>query len=452
MIRLLWLAALALAPAGDDRAALEAKVDALVQPLLDAGLLPGLALGVRCDGEQLVKGYGRFGPDDARVPDGRTVYEIGSISKVFTSLLLADAVERGLAEFDTPVADLLPPEVEVPEFEGQPIRLWHLATHTSGLPRMPVNFAPKDPRNPYADYGAEALQGGLFDILITRAPGAQYDYSNLGAGLLGHALVLRTGSGSYDALLQERIAVPLGLMDTGVVLSDEGKRRLAPPFDADQEPNWSWDLDALAGAGAIRSTVEDLLRFAAVELEPAETPLSAAIAASQEQRHSFGAGRGGMALGWHVQGDGRTLWHNGQTGGYHGFLSIQLDDGVAVAILTNCADGTIDELGRRIGQLALGAEVPPLPLPAYVAVAETALERLVGRYDLGPLIGFDVTRKGARLYVQLTGQPRIRLWPLSETRFAIRVVDASIDFELDGDRAVALVLHQDGKDQKARKR
>ncbi|MGC1520781.1 MAG: serine hydrolase, partial [Steroidobacteraceae bacterium] len=148
--------------------------------------------------------YGSLEKADKRPLDGDTVFEIGSITKVFTSLLLADMVQRGEVKLDDPIAKYLPASAKVPERNGHSITLVDLATHTSALPRMPANFRPKDPANPYADYTDEQLYAFLSSYELIRDVGAKYEYSNLGFGLLGQGLAHRAGT-DYETLVETRI-------------------------------------------------------------------------------------------------------------------------------------------------------------------------------------------------------------------------------------------------------
>ena len=152
-----------------------------------------------------VVAYGSLNQGDPRPLNGDTIFEIGSVTKVFTSLLLADMVQRGEVALADPVAKYLPADVKVPERGGRVITLVDLSTHTSGLPRMPSNFHPKDPANPYADYTVEQLYQFLSSYQLTRDIGSQFEYSNLGGGLLGQALARRAGM-DYEALVRSRIA------------------------------------------------------------------------------------------------------------------------------------------------------------------------------------------------------------------------------------------------------
>jgi serine-type D-Ala-D-Ala carboxypeptidase/endopeptidase len=247
------------------------------------------------------------------------VFEIGSITKVFTSLLLADAVGRREVSLSDPIAKYLPADVRVPERGGRTIMLQDLATHTSGLPRLPDNMKPRDAANPYADYSAAKLYEFISTYQLTRDVGAQYEYSNIGAGLLGYLLAARAGM-DYEALVRARITGPLGMRRTAIALSPEMKAHMAVGHSPLLEPVSNWDLPTLAGAGALRSTANDLLTFLAAALGYADTPLASALAAMTAVRRPTGTQGLEIALGWHVLtgAEREIVWHNGGTGGLRG--------------------------------------------------------------------------------------------------------------------------------------
>ncbi len=248
---------------------------------------------------------------------------------------------------DDPIASLLPDTLALPA-EEPPLHLRHLVTHTSGLPRIPDGFRPANPQNPYADYDVPKLYSYLEGYVLNSPPGERYAYSNLGVGLLGHLLCRARALPNYEELLVSRVCRPLGLSDTRVVPEDAARARLAAASGPNNVPLCAWDLDALAGAGAIRSTTGDLLRFAAAEIDPDATPLRRALRRSHERLFSLGADGSAVAYGWHVGKGGRTLWHNGQTGGFHALLLIAPAERAAVAILASSASGKIDEIGTKI--------------------------------------------------------------------------------------------------------
>ena len=186
----------------------------------------GVVAGVISADGRVVVGYGRLSADDPAQPDGDTVFEIGSITKVFTSTLLADLVSREELGLDTPVQSLLGDEARMPARNGAEITLGHLATHSSGLPRLPDNFDPENPANPYADYTVEDLNAFLSSHELDRDIGDTVEYSNVGYRLLGHTLALREGT-DFETLIAERILEPLQMPDTAVELTPALRERLA---------------------------------------------------------------------------------------------------------------------------------------------------------------------------------------------------------------------------------
>jgi CubicO group peptidase (beta-lactamase class C family) len=433
------------AAAAADRIAAEVR-DQVVRRVENEEIV-GVVVGVVDEEGTSYFGHGRLLAGGERTPDERTVFEIGSITKAFTGVLLAEMAERGQVGLDDPVARLLPPGGRVPSWEGRQITLRDLASHRSGLPRLPGNLAPKDLANPYADYAAEKMLGFLRQYELGRPIGAAYEYSNLGAGLLGYALARRAGT-TYEGLVVERLARPLGLDDTRITLSAEQRSRLAGGH-ADGRPVPNWDLDALAGAGALRSTASDMLRFLAANLGLMETPLAAALAASRQDPVETGQEQVAVALGWHVRAgfDREIVWHNGGTGGYRAFCGFDPAARRGVVVLSNSTSGVVDAIGLHL--LEPRYELPPVR--QTVAVDEAALADYAGYYELAPGVRFHVTTEEGRLFAQLTGQDRYPVFPESETEFFYKVVEARLTFVRGQDGAVDhLVLHQNG-DRKARR-
>ncbi len=243
----------------------------------------GIVVGVIGPDGRRVIAYGHLEKGDPRPLNGDTIFEIGSATKVFTSLLLAYMVQRSEVGLDDPVAKYLPPGVKMPERNGRSITLIDLATHTSGLPRLPTNLMPKDPANPYADYSVEQLYQFLSTYQLTRDIGSQYEYSNLGGGLLGHVLARRARM-DYEALVRSRICDPLGMNSTRITLTPEMKARLAAGHNAALQSVENWDSPTLPGAGALRSTANDLLTFLAANLGYTKSPLAPAMAAMLKVR------------------------------------------------------------------------------------------------------------------------------------------------------------------------
>ncbi len=210
----------------------------------------GIVVGiVDAHGPRIIS-YGHAEGASGRAVDGDTVYEIGSITKVFTSVILADMVGHGEVKLDDPAAKFLPSSVKMPSRKGREITLVDLATHTSGLPSLPDNFSPANAQNPYADYTVAQLYEFLSSYKLTNDIGANYDYSNLGGGLLGHVLALRAGV-SYEALVEARICRPLGLTDTVITLTPELRARLAQGHDESRRAGGELGFADARGRGGI---------------------------------------------------------------------------------------------------------------------------------------------------------------------------------------------------------
>jgi serine-type D-Ala-D-Ala carboxypeptidase/endopeptidase len=311
----------------------------------------GVAVGVLRGGQTWIMGSGTADPAGPSPPAANTIFEIGSVTKVFTATLLAGMVEDGLLALDDSVQNYLPTGVELP-VRGRPITLADLATHTAGLPRLPHGFllpSVRHRRNPYAWFTVEDLYAGLPATRLRRAPGDRPRYSNLGYGLLGHVLALRAGR-DYEQLVRERICRPLELEDTRVSVPAAAYERFAQGHSRRGRPVPHWDLPVLAGAGALRSTVADLLAFLRLQLGEGQPPLvrAAALTHTPRSRH-----RGGLAvgLGWTrlllLGTEHELLFQNGGTGGFRSFAGFVPATHTAVVVLSNSAR-SVDALGFRL--------------------------------------------------------------------------------------------------------
>jgi len=275
--------------------------------------------------------------------DEHTIYEIGSISKVFTATLLAQQVLDGKLKLDDPVKKFLPDSVKVPSRNNVEITLGNLSDHTSSLPRMPTNFAPKNRGNPYADYTVAQLYSFLSGYTLTRDIGSAYEYSNLAQGLLGHILALNAGM-PYEELMIKTIGKPLGMKETKITFDSKMKKNLAIGYNQGKEVE-NWDLPTLAGAGAIRSSAFDMLKFLSANMGIMKSKLLPAMNMTHQVRHNK-AGDARVGLGWHiVKGkNGDVIWHNGGTGGYRTFAGFVKETGTGVVVMTNSTTGA-DDIG-----------------------------------------------------------------------------------------------------------
>ena len=328
--------------------------EAHLAPLVSRGEVPSLAWAVVRDEDIAAGGFGGAGP--------ATIFQVGSVTKVFTALLLADMAERGEVHLSDPAASYLPgqaplgsaPLGSAPLDSGQPgsghpglVTLADLATHTSGLPRLPRDLflsALLHPADPYARYPVARLVRAARRAMRAGSPGSPYAYSNFGFGLLGYLLGQAAGT-PYETLVTTRICVPLGLSDTTFAVPDprraaQGHRRGRPVPD--------WRMGALAGAGGLYSTAADLARFLRACLTTAPAALEPAIRATLTQRRPIPGGEIGLA--WHHarRGDRTIAWHNGMTGGFSAMVALDLERGLGVAALANTAGAPPSPLDRAV--------------------------------------------------------------------------------------------------------
>ncbi|HLH03549.1 MAG TPA: serine hydrolase domain-containing protein [Bryobacteraceae bacterium] len=331
----------------------------LAQALQTGALSPatggGVAIGVVQHGKRYVWSYGPVKED--------SIFEIGSITKTFTGLILAQMVEQKKVTLETPVRELLPANT-VPKPNGPEITLLDLATQHSGLPRMPDNFHPADPSNPYADYTAENLYEFIAKIGLARPSNASFGYSNLGLGLLGQALA-NCEHTTYPELLAHEVTGPLAMHDTVIKLSPELQQRFALGHDSTHHPAHAWDLDALAGAGAIRSSAGDMLTYLEAQLHPEKTPgtLPQSIPLTHQLRSDIGPGMK-IALVWLYNEKTGDYWHNGGTGGYSSFAYFNPREDTAAVVLFNTTvspeSSFADRLGEHIAERLAGRKAVSL--------------------------------------------------------------------------------------------
>ena len=277
-----------------------------------------------------------------------SLFEIGSITKTFTGILLADMVLRGEVALDDTVASYLPRGIILPVRNGKEITLRHLATHTSGLPSLPSNFAPADNSNPYADYTVAQMYAFLADYKLERDIGELAEYSNLGMGLLGHVLALKAGV-PYETLIKQRILKPLGMADTTITISADQKSFLTDGHDSEGNKTSHWDIPTFAGAGAIRSSGKDMMIYMAANMGLVQSALSPAIEMSHAFQHSFGQDGMEIGLAWIIakSSDGDILWHNGGTGGFRSYMAMNITKNFGVLVLANSNDNS-DLIGSSI--------------------------------------------------------------------------------------------------------
>ncbi len=395
------------------------QLERIVHERVDSGASKGIVAGMLFpDGSTRVIAYGDGG--HGRLVDRETVFEIGSITKTFTGTLLAQAVRNGEVKLDQPVASLLPAAVTVPARGGKQITLEQLATHSSGLPREPIYAAGGVAGT--ARYTVGDLYRFLGGHVLTSDPGEPYEYSNLGVGLLGHALARRAGR-SYEELVRERITAPLGMRSTAIVPTARMARHLATGSDA-QGATPAWNSPTLAGGGSVRSTIGDMLRFAAANLDGGGDTLRRAMATAREPHTMHRVG-----LTWELADHG-IVWKNGGTWGQTSFLGLDPKRRTAVVVLSN-SHASVDDIGFH----ALDRARPLTPARREIRVAPALLDAYTGTYAVDGA-AVTVTRTARGLSVAIPDQRAARLYPETRTGFRARHDDVRVDFQRSGSGAV----------------
>jgi serine-type D-Ala-D-Ala carboxypeptidase/endopeptidase len=384
---------------------------------------------------------------DATPPDADARFEYGSISKTFTTLLLAERVLAKTFALDDPVEAVL--GIRLRDSAGKPITWTDLATHRSGLPRLPANLKPPVEADPYAGYTAADLMAFLADWKPEVPRDSRWEYSNLGFGLLGHALALQAGR-PFAALLRERVLAPLQLDEIQVALTGQPLPGLLQGHDAKRQPVPRWQFDAMAGAGALVGSTRSLARYAQAAAGLIDTPLKPAFELALTPRAAGPSAANRIGLAWLFGPlNGRIVAnHDGGTFGFSTSLFVDREARRAALVMANAM--------VVVNDLALHAMDPSVPLrdaaadaaktqrPA-VAVEPAALQLLTGSYALNPQFKLAVRLRDGRLFAQASGQGEFELFAMDARRWFARVTALEIHFEGESGLPPAFVLHQGGQ-------
>lgn len=310
-----------------------ARIDEIASALVAHGEAPAIMLGVISGGDRMIRAFGETALGSGVRPTPTTEWEIGSITKTFTAMLLALYVQRGVVRYEDPLQKYVPDGVTVPSYHGRPITLLDLATHTSGLPKDPDlnGLRHLDTATMYQRLGAYQL---------TRAPGREFEYSNWGFALLAHALMPATGD-DYQNLVEREICVPLAMTGTRIDLTSLEAARQAQGYSPEGFPrphdNVTWP--AFNGAGALRSTMDDMMRYLAYNMGQTKTPLDTLLPDLQKRWHRGGRNGTGVGLAWQMvpmRGTNNTvIWKNGAVSGFFSYIGFVKKTGTGVVVLAN---------------------------------------------------------------------------------------------------------------------
>ena len=422
---------------GDIRQILRQRVDVQGKGI-------GMVVGViELSGARVVS-YGQVGEGDQRPPDGDTAFEIGSMTKVFTALVLADMVRRGEVALEDPIAKYLPLGAGVPALNGQPITLLDVATHTSGLPLMPDGLPPLN-ELATAKYSDAHLYAFLARYELPRQAAAKWDYSNIGYSLLGKALAARAAA-DYETLLRTRVVVPLELNNTGVTVQGL-KARLAVGHDGSLQPTPPLStvpiMSVMMPAGGVLSTANDLLRLLSVAMGYERSPLAPAMAAMLSTRRPSPGGE--QALGWMVEGrgDDQLFVHDGGTFGFASSMVWDPKKRAGVVVLSNHV-AAVGDVARHVLRPSHPLAKPAATKRMEIALDSAILDSYAGRYTSGTE-AFIITKDGDFLTILLPadwGLPKLRLRPESPRDFFAAELPLRVTFQTNADGHVTgLLIH-----------
>ncbi len=322
-----------------------------MESLIKAGNLTGLAFGYVNGEESEIICLGTTSSDKKQPIDRQTIFEMGSVTKVFTVLLAQQQLTKDGLNLETPISKLLPGETLAPDLFKNGVTFLNLVLHNSGLPRMPANMQPTDQLQPYDGYTAQHLFEFLATHTLEIKPGQKYSYSNLGTGLLGHLMEVYRGK-SFFSLLHENILKPLKMTETFIDLPETLRSRMAQGYYHDDKdgltPVPAWKFGVLAGCGALKTTSDDFLTFLRANISPDNSPIGNLLHESHQIQFDCGENNLKVCLGWHCfdQNQARFIWHNGATYGFSSFLGFSPEKRFGFFILANfwSLDGKIDRL------------------------------------------------------------------------------------------------------------
>lgn len=350
-----------------------------IKARVDEGINVGIVVGL-IDGENVE--YFSYGTADLKTGakvDENSIFEIGSISKTFTGIMVADEVVNGKMNLSDPISKYLSEYTKVPSRNGRSITIKDVATHSSALARMPDNFAPENPNNPYADYTIEMAYEFISGYELPRDIGEKYEYSNLALGMLGHILELQYKK-NYEAILVDKIANTLGMDNTRVVFTPNMIKHLAKGHDNGEEVE-NWDLPALVGAGGIRSSTVDMVKYIQANMGVHKSALYKAMQLTHKTAYENEDQKFKMGLTWHFDNDGEIIQHGGATGGYRAFAGFVRGTEKGVVVLSNSTEG-IGDIGMKLLDETFNLKMPKISIATDLEkeITKNGLEKAIEFY------------------------------------------------------------------------
>lgn len=367
-----------------------------------------------------------------------SMFSIGSITTTFTGVLLADAVLRKQVKLDTPIDSLL--NQKVPSLPDAPIRLLDLATHSSGLPRLPNNLQPNpnNNSNAYSYYGERELLSFLREYELVYLPGERFEFSTLGMGLLGYLIGL-VEARSYKSLIASRITDPLGMKSTLVLTGSEKDDRLLSGHDNMVEILPTSNLNVLAPAGAIYASLDDMVAYVQANLSAPDSPIGDRLEFAQQPHSQLPGNGGSVGLGWMIREveDGRVFWHNSSISGHRGFVAFVKGPKIGAVVLANAMLREVDFLGGRLLDSSL-----ELPIIATVDPVGDYADYL-GTYKFNRGFTLRLTSDGKNLYGQTPNSLRFTLSRVAKDEFSIEGSELLIGFDRSRSGSIVRIIITD---------
>ncbi len=407
---------------------------------------PGIAIAWIENGQSHFLSCGLANIASKEPVTSKTLFEIGSITKTFTCSVLSYLVQQHELALNDRVQLYLPSTIQLPEKNGKSISLLHLATAHSGLPRLPGNLSPADPTNPYIDYTEKQLTAYLNNCELGNEPGSNYEYSNLGMGLLGFVLTQKKNE-TYSQLIKLIILKPLAMNQT--FISGETKSKLLATGYMDKNPvkAWTWNSQSvITGAGGIMSNSEDMLLYVTAQMATDKSILTAAFHEAHKERSDAGSQSMQIGLGWHIR-DHQYVWHNGGTGGFRSFVGFDPEKKRAIVILTNSTNGA-DDLGFH--WLDNSYELKSIRKPLVLDLIK--IKEYEGVYEINPTFKVVITSKGTGLFVQATNQSKVTMYADDVDKFFLKVAEVKIQFGRNAEGKIEKIsIFQNGIEQVGKK-
>ncbi len=410
----------------------EVEIENIMKKCVDEGHTPGMVIGIIKESGTKFYKYGNMAIDDATPIDENTVFETGSITKIFTSLLFTQMIQNGDVKFDDPIEMYLPKDIKLPEYNGIKITLGHLATHRAGFDYMPKNFIMNDLYNPFCEYDIKFLYDYLSTLKLEYEPGSRYRYSNVGVSLLGHILSLITNQ-EFEDLVSDRLLKSMGMENTKVNLTEDMLNRFAKAHIRNKiVPHWDI-LSVFDACGGLHSTPKDLARFIEANLGFYKTDVYPILQEAIKTRHPQDLPYLDVGHEWNIsyQYKPEIVYHGGATGGHQIFIGFCPETKKGVVVCSNSCSFIYD-----IGKAILNSKWYLKKFRQQAIIVPMMLHKFVGNYkniDDGTICSIQMKSQGhlSTLMLKWGYYPQVPMYPSTDKDFFLKVKPVEINFDLD---------------------